>query len=59
MPGGMTQAGSPGRSHVQFLTGKAFYVYWPHGVPFGPDVRLNRDTRLIFRPYVERMKWIR
>jgi signal peptidase I len=41
------------------LTGKAFYVYWPHGVPFGPDIRLNRDTRLIFRPYVERMRWIR
>ena len=19
------------------LTGKAFYIYWPHGVPFGPD----------------------
>jgi signal peptidase I len=42
-----------------YLTGKAFYVYWPHGVPFGPDIKLNRDTRLIFRPYVERMKWIR
>jgi signal peptidase I len=41
------------------ITGKAFYVYWPHGVPFGPDIRLNRDTRLLFRPYVERMKWIR
>ena len=43
----------------ELLTGKAFYVYWPHGVPFGPDIRLNRDTRLIFRPYLERMKWIR
>jgi signal peptidase I len=43
----------------ELLTGKAFYVYWPHGVPFGPDIRLNRDTRLIFRPYFERMKWIR
>ena len=41
------------------LTGKAFYIYWPHGVPFGPDIRWNRDTRLPFRPYVERMKWIR
>jgi signal peptidase I len=41
------------------LTGKAFYVYWPHGVPFGPDIRLNHDTRIIFRPYFERMKWIR
>ena len=41
------------------LTGKAFYIYWPHGVPFGPDIRWNRDTRLPFRPYIERMKWIR
>lgn len=41
------------------LTGKAFYIYWPHGVPFGPDIRWNRDIRLPFRPYVERMKWIR
>ncbi|MFO0890423.1 MAG: signal peptidase I [Isosphaeraceae bacterium] len=42
------------------LTGKAFYIYWPHGVPFGPEsISLGRDTRLIFRPYVERMKWIR
>jgi signal peptidase I len=42
------------------LTGKAFYIYWPHGVPFGPkSVRLNPDIRLIFRPYVERMRWIR
>ena len=22
----------------QLLTGKAFYVYWPHGVPFWPDI---------------------
>ena len=43
----------------QLITGKAFYVYWPHGVPFGPDIRLNHDTRIIFRPYFERMKWIR
>ena len=43
----------------ELLTGKAFYVYWPHGVPFGPDIRLNHDTRVIFRPYFERMKWIR
>jgi signal peptidase I len=41
------------------LTGKAFYVYWPHGVPFGPDIRITRDFRLIFRPYLERMRWIR
>jgi signal peptidase I len=43
----------------QLVTGKAFYVYWPHGVPFGPDIKLTPDTRLIFRPYVERMRWIR
>jgi signal peptidase I len=41
------------------VTGKAFYVYWPHGVPIGPDIRINRDFRIFFRPYVERMKWIR
>jgi signal peptidase I len=41
------------------ITGKAFFVYWPHGKPFGPDIRLNPDFRLPFRPYVERMKWIR
>jgi signal peptidase I len=43
----------------QLVTGKAFYVYWPHGVPFGPDVRINHDTRILFRPYFERMNWIR
>jgi signal peptidase I len=41
------------------VTGKAFYVYWPHGMPFGPDIRLSHDIRVFFRPYVERMKWIR
>ena len=41
------------------LTGKAFFVYWPHGKPFGPDIRLSRDFRVPFRPYFERMKWIR
>jgi len=41
------------------LIGKAFFVYWPHGKPFGPDIRVNRDVRLPFRPYFERMKWIR
>jgi signal peptidase I len=43
----------------QLVTGKAFYVYWPHGVPIGPDVQITRDIRPIFRPYFERMKWIR
>jgi len=43
----------------QLVTGKAFYVYWPHGVPIWPDVAITRDIRPIFRPYFERMKWIR
>jgi signal peptidase I len=43
----------------ELVTGKAFFVYWPHGVPFGPDIRIGHDTRVLFRPYVERMKWIR
>ena len=41
------------------LTGKAFFVYWPHGKPFGPQFAVRRDFRLPFRPYLERMKWIR
>jgi len=41
------------------LIGKAFFVYWPHGKPFGPDIRISRDFRIPFRPYFERMKWIR
>ncbi|MDB5351589.1 MAG: lepB [Planctomycetota bacterium] len=41
------------------LIGKAFFVYWPHGVPMWPNIKLGRDFRIPFRPYVERMKWIR
>jgi signal peptidase I len=41
------------------LTGKAFFVYWPHGKPFGPELQISRDFRIPFRPYFERMKWIR
>ena len=41
------------------ITGKAFFVYWPHGVPFGPDIRIGRDLRIPFRPYFERMRMIR
>jgi hypothetical protein len=41
------------------VTGKAFFVYWPHGVPFGPNLTGNRDFRIPFRPYLERMRWIR
>jgi signal peptidase I len=42
-----------------YLTGKAFYIYWPHGVPFWPQFQWGRDFRFPFRPYIERMKWIR
>ncbi len=42
----------------KMLTGKAFCVYWPHGKPFGPDIRIWPDFRIPFRPYFERMKWI-
>jgi signal peptidase I len=41
------------------VTGKAFYVYWPHGVPVWPDIGVSHDFRIPFRPYFERMKWIR
>ena len=41
------------------MTGRAFYVYWPHGVPFGPNIAVTHDFRIPFRPYFERMKWIR
>ncbi len=41
------------------LIGKAFFVYWPHGVPFGPKIKVAPDFRVPFRPYFERMKPIR
>jgi signal peptidase I len=47
----------------QLLIGKAFFVYWPHGVPFGPhiDVPLGPlgTFRVPFYPNVARMKKIR
>ncbi len=43
----------------EMLIGKAFFIYWPHGKPFGPDIRLGRDFRIPFRPYFERMMLIR
>jgi signal peptidase I len=43
----------------ELLTGKAFFVFWPHLVPFGFDLRWNVDVPLMVRPYLERMKWIR
>lgn len=41
------------------ILGKAFFVYWPHGKPIWPDFALSRDFHIPFRPYVERMRWIR
>lgn len=41
------------------IIGKAFFIYWPHGVPFWPNIAITRDFRFPFRPYVERMRWIR
>jgi signal peptidase I len=41
------------------MTGKAFFVYWPHGQPIWPEIRLSRDFRVPFVPYFSRMKWIR
>ncbi len=45
----------------EYLIGKAFFVYWPHGKPFWPSVPFlgNPNFRVPFRPNVERMKWIR
>jgi signal peptidase I len=41
------------------ILGKAFYIYWPHGVPVWPNIPLTRDLRVPFRPNVERMRFIR
>jgi signal peptidase I len=41
------------------LIGKAFFIYWPHGKPFGPEIRVGNDWRIPFRPYFERMTLIR
>ena len=41
------------------VIGKAFFIYWPHGVPLWPSVPISRDFLFPFRPYVERMRWIR
>ncbi len=59
----------------KFLVGKAFYIYWPHGVPFmnngrGYTIAKHRDTRgrvvedypkytAPFYPQIDRMKRIR
>ena len=32
------------------LTGKAFYVYWPHGVPIGPDIRNHARFSALLPP---------
>lgn len=42
------------------IIGKAFYIYWPHGKLMGPSAKLPvLNLRVPFRPYFERMKWIR
>jgi signal peptidase I len=41
------------------LIGKAFFVYWPHGVPFWPKFQIARDFLVPFRPNFERMRPIR
>lgn len=43
----------------RLIVGKAFMVYWPHGLPIWPRFRLNQNVYLPFRPYFERMKVIR
>jgi signal peptidase I len=65
-PGGQVALADVHVVHRQLLIGRAFFVYWPHGVPFGPDW-LQFDTprlgplgkfRLPFYPNVARMKMI-
>jgi signal peptidase I len=65
-PGGQVVLAQEHVVHRQLLIGRAFFVYWPHGVPFGPDW-LQFDTprlgplgsfRLPFYPNVSRMKMI-
>jgi signal peptidase I len=65
-PGGGVVVSPEHVVHRQLLIGRAFFVYWPHGVPFGPDW-LQFDTpklgplgsfRLPFFPNISRMKMI-
>ncbi len=64
-PGGQLVLSPEHVVHRQLLIGRAFYVYWPHGVPFGPesvqfDINLRRfgTIRVPFYPNVSRMKMI-
>jgi signal peptidase I len=41
-----------------YLTGKAFFIYWPDGVPFGPRIDAG-GSDLLVRPRLEAMRWIR
>ncbi len=41
------------------LIGRAFFVYWPHGIPLWPKIELFPGIRIPFRPYFERMLPIR
>ncbi len=65
-PGGQVVLADRHVVHRDLLIGRAFYIYWPHGVPFGPDW-VQFDTpelgplgnfRLPFYPNVARMKMI-
>lgn len=65
-PGGQVVKAPDHVVRRQLLIGRAFYVYWPHGVPFGPEW-LQFDTpklgplgsfRLPFYPNISRMKMI-
>jgi signal peptidase I len=65
-PGGEVVLAQKHVVHRQLLIGRAFFVYWPHGVPFGPEwlqfdtPRLGRfgSFRVPFYPNVSRMKMI-
>ncbi len=55
-------ANAPRATHEvpeSLLIGKAFLVYWPHGKPIWPNLRINQDFRFPFLPNFARMKWIR
>jgi signal peptidase I len=41
------------------VIGKAFWIYWPHAKPIWPEIPLTRDFVVPFRPYFERMTWVR
>ena len=48
-----------GKSLGDMLTGKAFFIYWPHGKPIGPESGSTAISGFRSGLTVERMKWIR